>query len=342
MIISLNWLIWTSLSLIIILLTRNPFYILGSIITLFILGKTFSKKNEQSNWGKQSILFLITVVTLSALINVTFAHTGQTILFTFPVNWLLIGGNITLESLLYGFVNGLTISALFLEFNVLNMGMSIKQMTRLIPNAFRPISTMITISLTFFPSIKKKSQEIREAQMIRGYEMKKLSDWIPILIPLIISSLENAFILAESMTARGFHTKASSKISSLNLVGLVSSVFVIFAGWIFQLYDYPPFISIILYGLGSIGFVLILWFSSKQNQTTHFHQEIWRGRDIIFTGFCIINAGLLIVLTMTGHLHSFSYSPYPRLTIPEISTIGIILSTFPNLLLIFFSYDKTK
>ncbi len=102
-------------------------------------------------------------------------------MFNLPDGWLLIGGAVTLESIVYGAINGLVISALYLLFNVFNKALSVKQITKLIPRAFHPIATMVTISLTFFPSIQQRIREIREAQLIRGNPMKKVADWLPIL-----------------------------------------------------------------------------------------------------------------------------------------------------------------
>jgi len=339
MTVSATWLIWISTSLILLLSTRNPIYILLTLTSLFLLGGKISLKKEQPNWTKQNLRFLITTIILSTLVNILFAHTGQTLLFILPENWPLIGGSITLESLVYGAVNGLVIGALYLVFNILNLVLSVKQITRLIPNAFRPISIMITISLTFFPSIQRRAREIREAQMIRGNKMKGVSDWLPIIIPLIVTSLENAFMLSESLTARGFYSKSSTNISNLNLIALVFAVFAVFAGWIFRLYNYPVVISVILYSLGIISIIFIFIIAGKQVNVTHYHQEVWHPRDIIFVGLSFIIAGAMIGLIRTDCLSSFIYSPYPNLSFPEISVFGFILSAVPGIPLIFISHD---
>ncbi|MEA3327183.1 MAG: energy-coupling factor transporter transmembrane component T [Chloroflexota bacterium] len=339
MTVSTTWLTWISTSLILLLSTRNPIYILIALTTLLFLGAHISHRKEQPNWIGQNLRFLIIMITISTLINVIFAHTGRTILFALPKNWPVIGGNMTLESLVYGAVNGLVIGSLYLLFNILNLVLSIKQITRLIPNAFRPISIMITISLTFFPSIQRRTREIREAQIIRGNRMKKVSDWVPIIIPLLVTSLENAILLSESMTARGFNSKSSMKFSNLNLVTMIFAVFAVFAGWILRLYDYPIVISAILYVLGISSITLILLIAGKHVNVSHFHQEIWHPRDIIFVVMSFFIAVAMIGLQPVECLPSFLYSPYPILSFPEISVLGIILSAMPGLPLVFMKFD---
>jgi len=339
MTVSATWLVWICTSMILLLSTRNPIYISFALTSLIFLGKQISKKEEQPSWTKQNLHFLISMVALSALINILFAHTGQTILFYLPENWPLIGGSITLESLIFGVINGLVIGSLYLLFNIFNLALSIKQITRLIPNAFRPISILITISLTFFPSIQQRTREIREAQMIRGNRMKKVSDWLPIIIPLLVTSLENAFLLSESLTSRGFYSKSSMKFSSFNLIVIVLGIFAVFSGWILHLYDYPLVTSVVLYSLGISGIILILKIAGNQANVTHYHQEVWRTRDKIFVGISLIIAGAMIGLTQTECLASFIYSPYPSLTFPDISVLGIFLSVVPGLPLIFTNHD---
>lgn len=339
MTLSTAWLTWTCTSLLLLISTRNPAYILVTLIFLFLLGTKISQNKEFPNWTGQNLRFMVSMVGISIMINTLFAHTGQSILFSFPNNWPLIGGNITFESLLYGAINGLIIGSLYLVFNIFNLVLSTKQITRMIPNAFRPISIMITISLTFFPSIQHRTREIREAQIIRGNKMKKVSDWIPIIIPLLVTSLENAFLLSESLSSRGFYSKPSNKNSQGNLIVLVLSIFLIFAGWILHLYDYPIVASIIFYCLGFGGFLFIFIYAGRQVNVTHFHEEIWRVHDIIFVGVNLIFTCALIVLTLTKNLSSLEYSPFPRLSFPDISVLGILASALPGLPLFFIKHD---
>ena len=194
---SLVWMMWLLAVLVFTLSTRNPIYLSLILTGLIMLGHHLALDKKIKGWAVSNFRFLLTMILLSTMINGLFSHVGQIILFTIPKGWPLIGGNITLESLAYGMINGLVIGALYILFNIINLALSIKQLTRMIPRAFHPIAMMVTIALTFFPSIQKRAREIKEAQMIRGNPMKKISDWLPIIIPLLVTSLENAFQLAE-------------------------------------------------------------------------------------------------------------------------------------------------
>ena len=132
-----------------ILSTRNPVYLSLILVGLLFFGQSLAREKKIKNWVLANLRFLLAMILLSTLINGIFSHVGQTILFTIPQKWPLIGGNFTLDSLVYGAINGLVIGALYILFNVINLALSIKQLTWLIPRAFHPIAMMVTISLTF-------------------------------------------------------------------------------------------------------------------------------------------------------------------------------------------------
>ena len=333
------WLLWLMLMTITLLSTRNPFYLLGIVTLLLLLGSMLSKRKHYSSWLGQNLRFLVTMVLLSTLINTLFTHTGRTVLFTLPENWLLIGGDITAESLVYGAINGLVIGSLYLVFNIINLALSIKQLTHLIPAAFRPIGVMVTISLTFFPSVQQRAREIKEAQMIRGNAMKNISDWLPLLLPLLVTSLENAFLLAESMTARGFYIPKKTIPADLTILGVLLATFAVFSGWILSLYNYPSIVSLILYGFASAIIILIFLIASKRSKVTRYHQETWHSGDILALILLSMIALGWLIINLNGSFTSLSYSPYPVLTFPKLQLAGLIFLAIPLMPILVNNHD---
>jgi len=313
---SLPWILWLAANLALLLSTRNPIYLLLNLTGLFLTGNMLAQKRTQTSWVQQNLRFLLTMILLSTLINTLFSHTGATVLFSLPETWPLVGGDITLESMVYGAINGVIIGALYLTFNILNLALSIKQIIRLIPRAFYPAAMIVTVALTFFPSIQERAREIKEAQMIRGSKMKKVTDWLPILIPLLVTSLERAFLLSESMTSRGFHAHQESRHSRLAIVGLTLAAFCIFSGWVFTMYDYPKWVTFCLFGVGGSFFLILLILLGRQTRVTHFHQESWHIKDILGTVLFSSSLIVFIALRLSNQLESLSYSPYMALSPP--------------------------
>ena len=324
------WIIWLVNTILFLLSTRNPLYLLFVLVNLFILGNKIAMGQHRKAWAALNLRFVISMILISSVVNGLFTHLGQTTLLRFPQKWLLIGGSITLESIIYGAINGLMIGALYLTFNILNLALNVKQLSRLIPRAFYPIAMTTTIALTFFPSIQQRAREIKEAQMIRGNPMKKISDWLPILLPLLVTSLEDAVTLSESMTSRGFLAIPKSDQTNLAVISLMIATFAIFSGWILNQYNYPRFISILLYVIGGSAICLTLILKGREFKVTHFHQITWHTNDITLGIIFLISIILQITLSVIFDF-DLSYSPYPQLSLPMIKVIGILFCIIPIL-----------
>jgi energy-coupling factor transport system permease protein len=335
---SVVWILWLTAAMTFLLTTRNPFYIVIMLIGLFSLGRRLARDRNFAPWVIPNLRFLLMMVLLSMVINAAFSHTGNSVLFTVPRSWPLIGGDITLESLIYGALNGLVIGALYLLFNILNLALTTKQITRLIPRAFNPIAVVITIALTFFPSIQQRAREIKEAQMIRGNPMKKIVDWIPIMIPLLVTSLENAILLAESMTSRGFHKQTQIQ-SPRALVSLILAAFLIFSGWILHMYRFPSLVFISLYVFGTSLVATTLITIGKRAHFTRYHQETWTKAG----KFSAVLIGIYLFgfafLSLTGRLPTLGFSPYPQLKFPATQILGFIFSLIPFMPFLVLDHD---
>lgn len=286
-------------------------------------------KNKKG-WIGLNIRFLASMIIISAFVNGLFTHIGQTKIFSFPEDWLLIGGNITLESITYGVINGLIIGVLYMAFNIFNLGLNVKQISQLIPGAFQPIALTTTIALTFFPSIQQRAREIKEAQMIRGNPMKKIPDWIPIILPLLVTSLEDAILLSESMTSRGFRVNKNPKRELLTIIAIILATFLLFSGWILNIYSYPRIISFGFYISSGFLFAAALIFNKRGTNVTRYRKETMVRKEILPGTLLTLSSVLFIYLLLSDRINLF-YTPYPILAQPEISMSGLLFTIIPLL-----------
>ncbi len=97
--------------------------------------------------------------------------------------------------------------------------------------AVHTMSMMMTIALRFIPTLVEETQKITNAQKARGADfesgniIQKIKAIIPILIPLLISSVRRATDLAEAMECRcynGGKNKTSVKQYKLGFLDAVS------------------------------------------------------------------------------------------------------------------------
>ena len=104
-------------------------------------------------------------------------------------------------------------------------------------NAVHTLAMMMTIVLRFIPILVEETQKIMNAQKARGADlengslMRRIKALIPILIPLLISSIRHAYELAEAMECRcytGGEGRTRMKQMRLTKIDFYSSCFAVF------------------------------------------------------------------------------------------------------------------
>ena len=159
---------------------------------------------------------IIPIVIFTALLNALYVGEGQ-MLFS----WWII--EITSGGLWRAAFMSLRILLLILISSVLTYTTTPTALTDGIESLFSPLkfiglgevvhtlAMMMTIALRFIPTLTDETQKIMAAQKARGADLetgglfKRLKGLMPILIPLLISSIRRAYELAEAMDCRCYH-----------------------------------------------------------------------------------------------------------------------------------------
>ncbi|MCS6845929.1 MAG: energy-coupling factor transporter transmembrane protein EcfT [Caldilineales bacterium] len=333
----LAWLVWLGSVLAALTATRNPVYL---ALALGCIGLAHSQARRRAYAPPpplSPLRFGLVVVPLGALLNALSTHYGETVVLTFP-RWLpLIGGPITLEALVYGGLNGLVLTGLFAAFTALYLGLSVQALVRLIPRAFYPVAVVLSIALAYVPTTFAQLQQIREAQTMRGYRPRGLRDALPLVMPLLVSGLENALHLAEAMTARGFGSAAAPRprlarpLQAAGLVGVVSALILRLAG------QQSPAVALLLAG-GAVLVAVGLWLQGRSFRRTVYRPQPVTPRDLLVAMAAAATA--VFYLAPTAARVSLAYTPYPRLSPPPVdwaaalATLGLVA---PGLALAVFS-----
>ena len=314
------WLVWVGAAAAAAMLARNPLYsviiLLAARLATVVHG--VPGQGLRLPWWRLGGLIL----TFSALFNALFVHAGQTVLLRLPLTWPLIGGAITLEAVVAGASNGLVLLTLLAVFAALNAIVPVHDLVRLLPRALRDLGVVILIAITYVPATVQHLQRIREAQAIRGHQLRGLRDWRPIVIPLLVGGLERAMGLAEAMVARGYGATHSSRQQTGTRVGFLVGLAAMLAGWFLAIWiGWPGWLL-----LASAGLLLwtLLWRLGLQYPRTHYHHRQWQSRDglLLLVGLLSLVA---VLAPLPGH-DSLYYQPYPRLALPAFSPlIGLLL-----------------
>ena len=123
------------------------------------------------------------------------------------------------------------------SFMVLNMALPVRDLISLVPRAFFPVAVVTSIAVTYLPTTLRQFQQVREAQAVRGHQMRSLRDWLPLLMPLLVGGMEHAMQLAEAMTARGFASSGpvTGRRQLYPRIAMLLGVVLLTAGWLMQL-----------------------------------------------------------------------------------------------------------
>ncbi len=159
--------------------------------------------------GRKALRFqlicVLPVMIFSAVINPLFNHRGNTILTYFP------GGNpLTMESVLYGLAAAVMIASVICWFMCFNEIMSCDKIIFLFGKVLPALSLVISIIIRFVPEFKRQIRLTGEAVMSLGQDKDrrslkdKIHCGIRIMSVMVVWSMENSLITAESMKSRGY------------------------------------------------------------------------------------------------------------------------------------------
>lgn len=317
------WLIWTLSAAMLTMLTRNPLYIF--IILLAVRLVAISWQQEEAAFKLPLLRMLAIILLFSTVFNMLFAHVGEHVLFTLPTTWPLIGGDLTLEAAVYGTINGLMLFTLLVVFITFNNIVPGSDLVHLTPRAFHNLGLVVLIALTYVPETRRHWQKIRDAQAIRGHQIRGWQDWRPILIPLLVGGMERAMALAEAMVSRGYGATTQMGQQLLVQLLLLLGLGAAFAGWLLSFwYGWPGWVVM---GSGVLVLLMLIWALGEKVSLRRYGIRQWSMLDTIVVITAVIPLILLLIPFPFIDHSSLYYSPYPALNVPEFNVLlGLALA----------------
>ena len=323
-----TWVVWTLVVATVATLTRNPMYLSILLGTVVVNHLSVSRRHPDAQGWRALMRIVLGLTILVIPFNALNFHTGSHILFRLPSNWPLVGGNITLEAVISGAGNALSLATLMLLFATFNLAVNQAQLLRLTPAFLYEAGLIISIALTFIPQMMVSAREIREAQLIRGHRMRRARDMLPFLMALLTTGLERSFQLAESMEARGFgNVRALPRgrdllYKTLTLVGLAGFLSGFFVLTYLDSKRTFGWAGVILSATLLLG---TFWAQGRRVSRTHYRRDRWTWRDGVVLGVCLAVATILVLLRMRDATALFYY-PTTALLPPFYPWLGAALT----------------
>ncbi|MDR3562495.1 MAG: energy-coupling factor transporter transmembrane component T [Negativicutes bacterium] len=321
------WCGWLLAGLVALSITRNPTYLLILFLVITLVSTVLVQRTGARKGFFSPLHFLVFISLTASVFNALISHFGNTVLFTIPGQIPLISGAVTLEALIYGALNGLVLSGLFVIFMVINQALPVRALIRLIPRAFASLAVVISIAVTFIPSTRRQFDLIREAQAVRGHRVRGIRDALPLIMPLLVGGLERAFQLAEAMTARGFGGQAETeRYGFRSRFAMLAGLLLVLAGWLLILVIGSQVWGGILIAAGVALILGMFILISSHSTSTTYRTESWSIRD----GIVLAGAALMLVVFLIANLSPWQfiqdYNPYPVVTIPTFNPwVGFVI-----------------
>lgn len=336
----LAWTAWLAAAALPALSTRNPLYLSLVLLAVRITYMALGRRNPTArSWGAfvrlGAIMWLISIPFVVLL-----SHGGSIVLFRIPRAIPIIGGPVTLEALLYSFTGGLAIIALLLIFATYNVAVDQGRLLRLTPGFLYQAGIVTGIAVAFVPQMVATWQSIREAQQVRGHKVRGLRDLLPLLLPLLVTGLERAMNLAESMEARGFGGQiivASPRQRLAHQLALLGGLALVGLG--LAINGFWPELRLVgsLQLAGGVALMLwSFWDVSRRSKRTRYRRWPWTRLDRIVAAIGATGAlaWIAVMIARPGWLHYYPYSPYsPWPSFNALVGLILLLLAAPGLLM---------
>ncbi len=170
------------------------------------------------------------IIVIAALFNMIFTRYGSTILFR-------IGSvNFTFETFIYGLCCGMMMAEVIIWFACYNYVFTSDKLEALFGRIFPNLTLLFSMTLRFIPLMQKYSNEIKEAQIGAGNEIKGTKNTIKRFSALISVGLEKSIETADSMKQRGYENKNKKyfsrypfRFSDALLLAVIVMLFIVLA-----------------------------------------------------------------------------------------------------------------
>lgn len=311
------WLAWLAAGSLSAILIGNPLYLLLLLLISRVVEAACAPpaaRGRRLPLGRLSLMILV----FSTLFNVLMAHYGRTVLWSLPAGWPLIGGPLTLEAAVFGFINGLRLVTMLSFFMAFNTIVPVHELAGLTPRALHELGLVLLIAITYIPETTLQYRRIRDAQAIRGHEYNGLRAWRPIIIPLLIAGLERALNLSETMVARGYGSTGGRDMTPRARLLMPVGLLLALAGALRLSWGGPDGWLLVAFGALTVA---VAWRDlGRLVVHTRYRPRRPTWADGLVALGAIVALLPLIWPMLPGTGRSLvAYSPYPQLTMPPFN-----------------------
>lgn len=323
--------------------TTNPL-LLALIIGVAAL--VVSARKPAAPWGRSFEFFLrlgVVVIVMRVLIQVLIGTpTGTTVLLPLPgialPDWLAgvrLGGDITAESLLVAFYDGLRLATILICVGAANSLASPARLLKSVPAALYEVGVSVVVAMTFTPQLVSDVDRLRVARRLRGRPSSGPRAIAGAAVPVLEGALERSVTLAAAMDSRGYGRRGERsardrRIASVLLLGGLVAACIGAYGLVGA--AAPVLLGLPMLAAGVVVGVAGLWLASRAPTRTRYRPDPWRIAEWLVTGSGIACAAMFAAMTWAGVAGMDTPTDPPTWpSLPMLAVVAVAIAATPAL-----------
>lgn len=321
--------------------TTNPALL---VLILAVAGLVVAARRPDAPWSRSFVVFLkigAVVIAVRMVFQVLIgAPTGTTVLFTLPSvdlpSWmagLRLGGPVTLESLVFAFLDGLRLATMLACLGAASSLASPYRLLRSMPAALYEVGVAVVVALSFAPAMVTDVQRVRQTRRLRGRPTSGVKGLTGVAMPVFQGALERSIGLAAAMDSRGYGRSAGrspreQRVTAALVLGGVMGLAVGLYGLLDSSSVSAASLPLLLLGLTAalVGMAR----AGRRSTRSRYRPDPWAAPEWLTASVGAIAALAAVAQTQLDPASMQSLTtPLAWPTVPWLAVIGVLLAALP-------------
>ncbi len=205
------WIVWSLAAVVAALSTDNPVY--RGLVTLAALDVLLTWLPRSRSLRRLGVAVAFSAL-FAVLVNVLVSHTGADVLIHLPDAIPVFGGPVTLESVAFGVTVGLGLTAALVAVAPLSLILESHDIVDALPRPLERTGIALATAMNLVSGFGRTFNSVRDAQRMRGWRPRGIRSWNEVMVPVVLTAIEDSVLLAEAMESRGFGAGARTSFAS--------------------------------------------------------------------------------------------------------------------------------
>lgn len=281
------------------------------------------------------------IIAIRMMFQILFgAGVGTTVAFTLPEvplpAWAVgirIGGEVTVEGLVAGFVDGVRLATIIACFGAANALTGPTRLLKSVPGALYEMGVAVVVALSLAPQLVLDAQRVSAARRLRGRSTKGVRGIGGLIGPVLDGSLRRSLDLAAAMDARGYgriagvgrsRRHATTLLVVTGVVGIAIGIYGLLDG------SSPALLGLPMLAFGGILAIAGLRSGGRRTARSHYRPDPFGVREVLVV---LCGAAPVLMFTLIGARDPFaitpSFTPLAWPILAPLAVVALALATLP-------------